>query len=142
MNLAAFYHERSREAGAEDLYVRAGAIFERMFGPAAPLTLVVRNELADVLRAQRRFSESERLGNASLTAMEKAFSAADPRLLRALGNRARLLAETRRQMVDRNRLFGTPAYKWIPARGKLEAEYWIVSNIADVIPESLAWPEP
>ena len=71
MNLAAFYHERNREAGAEDLYVRASAIFERTFGPNAPLTLVVRNELADVLRVQRRFSESERLGNLSVAAMEK-----------------------------------------------------------------------
>jgi hypothetical protein len=49
--------------------------------------------------------------------------------------------ETRREMVERNRLFHTPAYKWIPSRGRLEAEYWISSQIADVIPESLTWPE-
>ena len=49
--------------------------------------------------------------------------------------------ETRREMVDRNRLLGAPTYKWIPARGRLEAEYWIASHIADVVPEALTWPQ-
>jgi hypothetical protein len=49
-------------------------------------------------------------------------------------------AETRREMVERNRLLDTPTYKWIPCRGRLEAEYWILSQIADAIPESLNWP--
>jgi hypothetical protein len=49
--------------------------------------------------------------------------------------------ETRREMVERNRLLDTPTYKWIPARGRLEAEYWIVSQVADVIPEPLIWPQ-
>jgi hypothetical protein len=48
--------------------------------------------------------------------------------------------ETRREMIERNRLLGAPAYKWIPARGRLEAEYWIASQIADAVPESLTWP--
>jgi hypothetical protein len=48
--------------------------------------------------------------------------------------------ETRREMVERGPLFATPAYKWIPAKGRLRAEYWIISQIADVIPESLTWP--
>jgi hypothetical protein len=48
--------------------------------------------------------------------------------------------ETRREMIERNRLLGAPAYKWIPARGLLEAEYWIASQIADAVPESLTWP--
>ncbi|HEX4487924.1 MAG TPA: hypothetical protein VH088_16730 [Terriglobales bacterium] len=48
--------------------------------------------------------------------------------------------ETRRKMVERNRLMGMPTYKWIPCRGRLEAEYWIVSQPADVVPETLAWP--
>jgi hypothetical protein len=47
--------------------------------------------------------------------------------------------ESRRQMVERNRLLDTPTYKWIPSRGRLEADYWIISHIADVIPESLTW---
>lgn len=49
--------------------------------------------------------------------------------------------ETRRQMIERNRLLDAPTYKWIAARGSLEAEYWITSEIADSLPESLAWPE-
>jgi hypothetical protein len=48
--------------------------------------------------------------------------------------------ETRKEMVERGRIFGTPTYKWIPAGGSLRAEYWVVSQIADVIPESLSWP--
>ena len=49
--------------------------------------------------------------------------------------------ETRREMVERSRLFDTPTYKWIPARARLEAEYWIISQITDVVPESLSWPQ-
>ena len=49
--------------------------------------------------------------------------------------------ETRREMVDRNRLLDTPTYKWIPCRGRLEAEYWIICHVTDVIPESLTWPQ-
>jgi hypothetical protein len=48
--------------------------------------------------------------------------------------------ETRREMVDRSRLFDTPTYKWIASRGRLQAEYWISSRIADVIPETMNWP--
>jgi hypothetical protein len=48
--------------------------------------------------------------------------------------------ESRREMVDRNRLLDTPTYKWISSRGRLEAEYWITSQIAETIPESLSWP--
>jgi hypothetical protein len=49
--------------------------------------------------------------------------------------------ETRREMVDRGRFLGEPAYKWIAARGRAEAEYWISSQIADEVPEALDWPE-
>jgi hypothetical protein len=31
--------------------------------------------------------------------------------------------ETRRQMVDRGTLFGVPTYRWLPAGGRLEAQY-------------------
>ncbi len=48
--------------------------------------------------------------------------------------------ETRREMIERNRLMDAPTYKWLPARGRLEAEYWVSSQIADAIPESLRWP--
>jgi hypothetical protein len=49
--------------------------------------------------------------------------------------------ETRREMVDRSKLLGLPTYKWLPALGRLKAEYWIVSQPARSIPESLTWPE-
>lgn len=31
--------------------------------------------------------------------------------------------ETRRQAIDRGHLFGAPAYRWLPARGRLETQY-------------------
>ncbi len=48
--------------------------------------------------------------------------------------------ETRRQMVDRNQLFGVPGFRWLPAKGRLQAEYWATVKSADSIPESFAWP--
>ena len=49
--------------------------------------------------------------------------------------------ESRREMVERNRLLDTPTYKWIAARGRLEVEYWITSQLADAVPEALEWPK-
>ena len=34
--------------------------------------------------------------------------------------------ESRRASVERGRLFGVPAFRWLPARTKLEVEYWAV----------------
>ena len=48
--------------------------------------------------------------------------------------------ESRRAMVERCRLLDTPTFRWMPANGRLEAEYWIASQITDTIPESLHWP--
>jgi len=48
--------------------------------------------------------------------------------------------ESRRQMIDRGSLFNVPAYRWIPARTRIEVEYWIVSRAAEVIPDLLDWP--
>jgi hypothetical protein len=48
--------------------------------------------------------------------------------------------ESRRQMIDRGSLFDVPAYRWIPARTRIEVEYWIVSRPAEVIPDVLDWP--
>jgi hypothetical protein len=50
------------------------------------------------------------------------------------------MPESRRQMVDRGRLFGVPTYRWIPARSAVEVEYWIVAQAAAQIPSSLEWP--
>ena len=50
--------------------------------------------------------------------------------------------ETRRQMVERGSLFGVPAYRWLPAAGVLDVEYWAVLQTANEPPESVAWPVP
>jgi hypothetical protein len=38
------------------------------------------------------------------------------------------MPETRRAMIDRGSLFGVPAYRWIPAKSRIEARYeaWLV----------------
>jgi hypothetical protein len=33
------------------------------------------------------------------------------------------MPEMRKQMIDRRELFGVPAYRWLPAKGRLEVEY-------------------
>jgi len=96
MNLAALYHDRGREGGAEDLYRQAAAIFESAYGKDNPLALVARNELGEVLRAEHRFTESEKLSQATLDPLEHLLGDRDPRVVRALANRARLLQETSR----------------------------------------------
>jgi hypothetical protein len=48
--------------------------------------------------------------------------------------------ETRRQMIDRGPLFGTPSCGWIPARGGVAVEYWAVLQSSASIPERLDWP--
>ena len=48
--------------------------------------------------------------------------------------------ETRRQMVDRGRMFDTPTFRWIPAASRVSVEYWCVSKPAEGIPETLDWP--
>jgi hypothetical protein len=49
-------------------------------------------------------------------------------------------AESRREMIDRGRLFGVPTYRWIPAASRVSVEYWCVSQTAGAIPEALEWP--
>lgn len=48
--------------------------------------------------------------------------------------------ETRRQMIERGPLFGTPSCGWIPARGSVAVEYWIVLKSSASVPERLEWP--
>lgn len=45
--------------------------------------------------------------------------------------------ETRRQMIDRGRLFDERTYRWIPAQRSVTVEYRIHVIAADVIPEAL-----
>lgn len=97
-NLASFYHERSRDNGAEALYRRAAAIFAKALGEDRVETLVARNELAEVLRAEHRYVESEKLSVATLQPLEHALKPVDPRLRRALSNYAHLLYDTQREV--------------------------------------------
>lgn len=46
------------------------------------------------------------------------------------------MPETRRQMVERGSLFGTPAYRWLPAKSRIEVEYHAFTARADAIPET------
>ena len=41
--------------------------------------------------------------------------------------------ETRRQMIDRGRMFDVPTYRWIPARSHVATEYRVVMQDADSI---------
>ena len=45
------------------------------------------------------------------------------------------MPETRRQMIERGRLFGTPCYRWIPAKTAVRVEYSAFITTAHAIPE-------
>jgi hypothetical protein len=45
--------------------------------------------------------------------------------------------ESRRQMIERGRLFDTPTFRWIPARARVEVEYAAVLRPVEAMPESL-----
>ena len=47
------------------------------------------------------------------------------------------MPETRRQMVERGRLFDTPTFRWIPGRRRIDVHYRAVLHRAERIPESL-----
>jgi len=49
------------------------------------------------------------------------------------------IPETRRQMIARGTLFSMPAFRWIPARTRVETQYRAAAAHADAIPETLAW---
>lgn len=48
--------------------------------------------------------------------------------------------ESRREMIQRGELFGVPAYRWIPARTRIDVNYSIVCRVADQVPERLDLP--
>jgi hypothetical protein len=50
------------------------------------------------------------------------------------------MPESRRAMIDRGRLFDVPTYRWIPARSRVEVEYWAAFTDADAVPERLERP--
>jgi hypothetical protein len=47
------------------------------------------------------------------------------------------VAETRRQMIERGSLFGVPAFRWIPARTRVEVRYRAVLSQAETADEVL-----
>jgi hypothetical protein len=42
-------------------------------------------------------------------------------------------------MIERGNLFGTPAYRWLPAKSRIEVEYRAVTARADTVPETIEW---
>lgn len=48
------------------------------------------------------------------------------------------MPETRRQMIERGRLFGVPTYRWIPARQRIAVEYRAVLYPATAVPETIS----
>jgi hypothetical protein len=48
--------------------------------------------------------------------------------------------ESRREMIERGRLFDVPTFRWIPAATLVTVEYAIVLRPADTVPETLDWP--
>ena len=48
--------------------------------------------------------------------------------------------ESRREMVDRRYLFDVPTYRWLPARGRLEVEYWVCCQRCASFPETISAP--
>jgi len=47
------------------------------------------------------------------------------------------MPETRRRMIERGSMFGVPAYRWLPAKGRIEVEYRALTARADTIPETI-----
>ena len=50
------------------------------------------------------------------------------------------MPESRREMIDRGRLFDVPTFRWIPAKSRVEAVYWAIARDADAVPERLTRP--
>jgi hypothetical protein len=52
------------------------------------------------------------------------------------------MPESRRQMIDRHRLFNTPTYRWLGARSRIELDYAALTWSADTVPESIPGTQP
>jgi hypothetical protein len=48
--------------------------------------------------------------------------------------------ESRREMIERGRLFDVPTFRWIPAATRIAVEYAVFMRPADTVPETLEWP--
>jgi len=49
------------------------------------------------------------------------------------------MPETRRQMIERGRLFAVPCFRWIPARSKVQVNYRIFVRTTERVPEEAGW---
>jgi hypothetical protein len=49
--------------------------------------------------------------------------------------------ESRREMVNRGRLFGVPTFRWISARSRVSVNYRAFITMADSVPERVQWNE-
>lgn len=47
--------------------------------------------------------------------------------------------ESRREMIDRGKMFGVPCYRWVPAKSRIEARYCAFATTAPAIPENVVW---
>jgi hypothetical protein len=47
--------------------------------------------------------------------------------------------ESRREMIDRGKMFGVPGYRWVPAKSCVSASYCAFVTTAPAIPEEVAW---
>jgi hypothetical protein len=47
------------------------------------------------------------------------------------------MPESRREMINRGRLFDVPTFRWIPAKSRVEVAYCAIVRDADVVPETL-----
>ena len=47
------------------------------------------------------------------------------------------IPESRRQMIERGRLFDVPTFRWIPARQRVQVEYRAILRPAGAIPNSI-----
>lgn len=49
------------------------------------------------------------------------------------------MPESRREMIERNRMFGAPGYRWIPAKSRVRVDYCAFLTTAGQIPQSVSW---
>ena len=47
------------------------------------------------------------------------------------------MPESRREMIDRGKLFGVPTFHLLRAKARTEVEYWVLTWTTDSVPESL-----
>lgn len=49
------------------------------------------------------------------------------------------LLESRRNMVERGTLFGERTFRWVPAKGRIHADYCAFLDVADAVPNAVDW---